>query len=565
MNGVSLFSGIGGLEFGLEALVQTRLYCENDPRAQKLLQERMQEGLLPAAPIHKDVKTLDRATIEEACSGEPVDIVTAGFPCFVAGTLVLTDAGYRPIEDVRVGDLVVTHRGRLRPVVQVHETRQAPTVVVHADGSPSVRCTPDHPFLCCRREQQRWRPARSLRGGMVCRVLPRVPVPRMPDHAWYVAGLVAAGGHVPIEHGVVGVRVRQELAEQLRELVPGVQVVRLGPDAMLAVVADRHVADACDGWQRYGPVLAGDAARAFLEGYCARSIAQAEAQEETGGNLCLPAADLGTTLMLCHLGQSALGVVPCVHQHGARTVVYMGRPHREGAVDGQYATVRVSSVEPAGTATVHNLGVDEDESYVAHGLVVHNCQDLSTAGARRGLAGERSGLFYEILRLVEQEIHPKPRYLLLENVQGIFSRGVEEVVARVSQAGYDVRWACVPAAALGAHHRRERFFLLARRRDEGDGQQGHVAHTKELRRTALPPHVPEPDHRRAQQLVQRLAARQRSLQQDWLAEPGVGRVVDGLPQGVDLVLARLHQLGNAVVPAQGQFAFRLLNGLAEHA
>ena len=44
------------------------------------------------------------------------------------------------------------------------------------------------------------------------------------------------------------------------------------------------------------------------------------------------------------------------------------------------------------------------------------CQDLSIAGTKRGLSGERSGLFYEIMRIVRVK---KPTYLLLENVRNL--------------------------------------------------------------------------------------------------------------------------------------------------
>lgn len=91
------------------------------------------------------------------------------------------------------------------------------------------------------------------------------------------------------------------------------------------------------------------------------------------------------------------------------------------------------------------------------------CQDISVAGAGKGLGGERSGLFFEIVRLC-REI--EPRWVFLENVPAITTRGGTEVVRAIAEMGYDCRWCVISAASVGALHRRERWFLLARHRRE---------------------------------------------------------------------------------------------------
>lgn len=86
------------------------------------------------------------------------------------------------------------------------------------------------------------------------------------------------------------------------------------------------------------------------------------------------------------------------------------------------------------------------------------CQDISIAGAGKGLAGERSGLFFEIVRLC-REI--RPSFIFLENVPAITFRGGNDVVGAIAALGYDCRWIVISAASVGALHRRERWFLLA--------------------------------------------------------------------------------------------------------
>jgi len=86
------------------------------------------------------------------------------------------------------------------------------------------------------------------------------------------------------------------------------------------------------------------------------------------------------------------------------------------------------------------------------------CQDISCAGKGAGLEGKRSGLFYEIVRLLGEV---RPRFVLLENVSAIYVRGLDTVLGKLAEAGYDARWTAVRASDVGAPHRRERWFCLA--------------------------------------------------------------------------------------------------------
>jgi len=86
------------------------------------------------------------------------------------------------------------------------------------------------------------------------------------------------------------------------------------------------------------------------------------------------------------------------------------------------------------------------------------CQDISLAGKGAGLAGSRSGLFYELLRVIRLV---QPRYIVLENVAAITYRGMDDVLGSLAEAGYDAEWACIPAAAVGACHQRDRWWCVA--------------------------------------------------------------------------------------------------------
>ncbi|WP_433341260.1 DNA cytosine methyltransferase [Streptomyces sp. CA-253872] len=88
------------------------------------------------------------------------------------------------------------------------------------------------------------------------------------------------------------------------------------------------------------------------------------------------------------------------------------------------------------------------------------CQDISNAGPRGGIAGDRSGLWKTVAEAIRVL---RPRLVFLENVAAIRSRGLDIVAADLAQVGYDARWMCLRAgdAEVGACHRRDRWFAVA--------------------------------------------------------------------------------------------------------
>jgi DNA (cytosine-5)-methyltransferase 1 len=145
------------------------------------------------------------------------------------------------------------------------------------------------------------------------------------------------------------------------------------------------------------------------------------------------------------------------------------------------------------------------------------CQDISYAGKGAGLAGERSGLFYEAMRVVSEV---GPRFVVLENVAALLTRGLDQVLGTLAALGYDAEWHCIPAASVGAPHIRNRVFVIA----DANGQR------LERQRTITSGTLTE--------------FRNACYEGWWKSEPAVGRVANGIPNRVD----RLRGLGNAVVP-----------------
>ena len=86
------------------------------------------------------------------------------------------------------------------------------------------------------------------------------------------------------------------------------------------------------------------------------------------------------------------------------------------------------------------------------------CQDISLAGKGRGLHGEKSGLWWEMLRIISEL---RPRIVVMENVAAVLIRGGCEVVGSLAEIGYCTEWTVISARDFGAPHLRRRWFAVA--------------------------------------------------------------------------------------------------------
>lgn len=186
------------------------------------------------------------------------------------------------------------------------------------------------------------------------------------------------------------------------------------------------------------------------------------------------------------------------------------------------------------------------------------CQDVSlaAAGKRKGITGKRSGLWHEYARLIEEI---RPGYVIVENVPGLLAAGIEAVLQDLAAVGYDAEWEVLPAAAVGAPHRRERVFLVAYPHSDGREPEHGVL-------SSLGRDVGEVDQhwRVAPWLGVRIDRARRASIRETYGGCVLRRVDDGSPARLDgpagvrplprelvpVWVRRLKALGNAITPQQ---------------
>lgn len=166
------------------------------------------------------------------------------------------------------------------------------------------------------------------------------------------------------------------------------------------------------------------------------------------------------------------------------------------------------------------------------------CQDISNQGAnhgaKQGIDGERSGLWSQYRRLVEEM---QPRFIFAENSPNLRTRGLVRILKDLADLGYHARWCRLGACDIGADHTRKRIWLVAYR--PSNGLEGRMHGDQERQRQAT--------IRSVEGLCENKV---------WhdLPAPDAFGTANGLAGKLD----RLRAVGNGQVPACAALAWKLL-------
>lgn len=412
------------------------------------------------------------------------DLFTMSSPCFVAGTLILTDGGYKPIEEVKVGDYVLTHTNTFKCVTNVGQRPYAGQMVkIYGMGTDIIYCTEEHPFYVrrmykkgheCKRcfHEPEWIKAKNLDkncylgyainskselpkwGGVIATRWKKVenkisPLFENPSF-WYLMGRYVGDGwkrESPTGNSVIiccSDRNRVSLYKAINDCGmhgSGVQErtvekVFISSSELFAFV-ERY------GYYAYGKKVDAETInlptpllKSFLDGYI-----------DSDGCLC---GNLYKTTSVSR--ELCFGIAQCVAKVYRRpfSIYRTARPPQtviEGRIVNQKDSYNVTwktnsdkqdkafyedgyiwyplsklPIIQSDCVTVFNMSVDEDESYTANGAIVHNCQDFSQAGLMKG-GEEGSGTRSSLLWECSRAIEAKrPQYIFFENVASLVGR-----------------------------------------------------------------------------------------------------------------------------------------------
>lgn len=507
---VSVFSGIEAVSCALDPdLWEPVAFSEIDPFPSAVLAHHY-----PHVPNLGDITKIDWTPYVGS-----VDVVFGGSPCFPEGALVTTIGGQKPIEQVTVGDIVLTHCNRWRKVIATgHKT--SGTIIVKGQGSCGIECTPDHPFYSCAKAyhwdndrrtnvwtltEPEWVKAEELKGRMWLTIVEAEQVPVVePDNSlgvkpvslstelFYFVGRWLGDGWANAHH-----RKNRKASEMKRVYVcdskdkAGELRERLDATGM-------HFGMTCDGntvrfvcsssvlhdWlvSNFGVHADGkqipgwclgmkrEWRQALFDGYMDSDGCKTDngwkvstISRRLAVSFKMLAASLGyttSTVLVHNRRQFAVIDGRKVNERDQYSINVYDRARSAVVCDQGYWGLVRKILPGRSNVTVYNLSVEEDNSYVVDGTAVHNCQSFSIAGNREGLKGA-SGLMFEFIRCVREL---GPRWFVWENVPGALSsengHAFGQLLSEMAGGGVWLGVANLDAQFFGVAQRRERVFLV---------------------------------------------------------------------------------------------------------
>lgn len=532
-----LFCGAGGLTTGVQFAarnmgIQTKVIAVNHWEIAIATHKRNH----PEADHYcASIDQLDPRT-----TTSKLDVLVAAPECFPSETLILCSHGLIPIEQVKVGDLVMTHLNRWRRVTHTMQSTKD-TIILRGHGHYGLETTPEHPFYARTRrpfwagshhENPTWEYTEPI--WQVAQNMPSafwgspttfasLDIPpiggrgvEFTESFWWLVGRWLGDGSLTLNPAKrrfeitisCGFHEADKLFDKLSFCPPQSRIaghsefrwrthqVRTGvlfesAHKGLALWLAKHFGKLAHGKKMPTWVfsMSKEWRQALLDGYMSadgcffgnRKFTASSVSKSLALGIRLLAQSLGNQVALHRRAASAIS-----NQIEGRTVNVRDqyevawvkeRKHQYGYSDDSHTWLRVREIEPGHkNVPVYNLSVEEDESYVADGIVVHNCIFHSRARGGRPINDQRRASAFHVLRWMELFT---PHSVLIENVpefaewsplgsdnRPLKSRKGETFrafIGMIESLGYHAQWRVLNCADYGDVTTRERLFIIARR------------------------------------------------------------------------------------------------------
>ncbi|PFP72623.1 DNA (cytosine-5-)-methyltransferase [Bacillus cereus] len=217
-------------------------------------------------------------------------------------------------------------------------------------------------------------------------------------------------------------------------------------------------------------------------------------------------------------------------------------PFNQKVLNKHWPTVPIfSDIRTLTKQSLEESGVDVGAiSIVAGGFP---CQPYSVAGKQKGKEDDRD-LWPEMFRIIEEI---RPSWVVGENVANFAKMELDRTLFNLESIGYKGKSFIIPACAVGARHKRNRVFIVAHAESESSAAniEREDCETEQRESRGMGSET---------NILPYSKGRGKYFNGEWEVEPDVGRVANGIPNGMD----RLRSLGNAVVPQQIYLIFEAI-------
>jgi site-specific DNA-cytosine methylase len=404
---------------------------------------------------YPDTKQLGSVVDVKSTDLPKIDLLIGGSPCFTAENLVMTNDGYKPIKNIKIGDLVLTHNNRYKPVLKIGGEIKD-TILIKSQGSSNIETTKNHPFYCYnKRGDLVWKnigdfdktdKTVSINWGI-----------DKDDNIFTNTDLYILGRF--LADGCCYKTKRKERKDSFIykfKISVGkheIEEFKSKVDDRFSYIEEKTTINAFiyrKDWveigEKFGKLahnkyipnfildLPKERLKIFINGYMdgdgyQRKNSLYKRNTTVSEKLALT---LSLALQKCFFGVSinytnrpdkCVIEGRTVNQKNTYEVSYTEQFNKHSkfkCLDGYtaYNLTASKSFLDTGKNRVYNIEVEDDNSYIVNNLVVHNCQGFSLAGKQLNFEDERSKLFFEYIRILNDIRKTNPNVLfLLENVR----------------------------------------------------------------------------------------------------------------------------------------------------
>ena len=391
-----------------------------------------------------------------------IDLILSGTPCFVAGTKVITNDGYKNIEDIKAGDFVLTHKNRYRKVLNIG-SKLAEVNELKAQGIFKTMVTSNHPYYVRSKingklNEPQWKKVSDLNKsdylGIPIIKTEENPYNLTKEQCW-ILGRYLADGHIRNDKRKernnsyfyqvilsVGESKIEEFKNRVRE--QHFSCYKHSQSVYRCVINSKWLVEfikknnfgTCAEKKRVPDVIYNlpiELIKEFLNGYLS-----GDGYKKKEGINKSNSVSIDLTIGLSLLFIKAYKTLSSIYYPNVKPQkIIEGRlvnqqPYYELTnrfytsynkryiVDRDILWTPFSNVKQTGNKEiVYNIEVEEDNSYTANNAIVHNCQGFSRNGKMLNFEDERSKLFFDfsrILKYIKENNNPDVKFLL-ENVE----------------------------------------------------------------------------------------------------------------------------------------------------
>ena len=421
-------------------------------------------------------------------------LLTYSFPCGLPGTKIKVEDGWKNIEDVQLGEKVLTHNNRYERVAKVMTRISPDYYTIRVLGYPELKLTAEHPLYVLRDGRIEWVKVKELRtSDKVCFNVNTKSIPtKCSDKILWLLGRYVADGHInKYTYNSVNFSIAFKKEDEFLNHIPDEmrgKFKRFKKSCWDYRIADADFQELCEEcgigstnkripqWVLDLPV---EQARHFFDGYMSGDGHIRDDRDK-------PLAMFSTTSKELFLGLQMLiakiyGVIcSCYKRVDNRKTTYNDNYNGQFSLSGKtvnqerigdqiFTPIREITYVDQETP-VFNFEVENDNSYTCENIVVHNCTDISLAGTMQGMvegSNTRSSLLWQVKRILEElkEIDALPQVLLMENVTAIHSEEnrphFKKWLNFLEDIGYSSYSSDLNAADYGVAQHRDRTFVVS--------------------------------------------------------------------------------------------------------